>query len=276
MTEIPTGPLLSIGVFSRRSRLSPKALRLYDKLGLLQPHSVDVGNGYRWYRESQLAAARLVAMLRRLGMPLEQVGEVLASPAPLNAEIISSYWEGVERRVASQRELVAHLQATLSGAETDSRLPPVRRREVPEQMVLTERRNLHVGELAGWLERTMSRLARVADNHGGVVGAMFAVYHGDVDEDSDGPVEVCVPVSAQSEASPIAKLRREAAHEEAYVRLVKARVEYPQILSAFDAVEGWISAGGYRAAGPPREVYFADWGRAGPTDEVCDVAFPIR
>lgn len=276
MTETPTGPLLSIGVFSRRSRLSPKALRLYDQLGVLQPHAVDEGNGYRWYRESQLGAARLVAMLRRLGMPLEQVGEVLASPAPANAQVISSYWEGVERRVASQRELVAHLQATLSGAGTDSRLPPVRRRAVPAQTVLTERRNLHVGELAGWLQRTMSRLAQTADDHGGMVAPTFVIYHGEVDEDSDGPVEVCAPICPEAKLAPGAALRREAAHQEAYVRLVKARVEYPQILSAFDAVAGWIPVHGHQVTGPPREVYFADWWSAGPTDEVCDVAFPIR
>lgn len=44
--------LLSIGVFSRRSRLSLKALRLYDRLGLLTPACVDRDSGYRRYRES--------------------------------------------------------------------------------------------------------------------------------------------------------------------------------------------------------------------------------
>ena len=33
--------LISIGEFARRSRLSPKALRLYDGLGLLTPARVD-------------------------------------------------------------------------------------------------------------------------------------------------------------------------------------------------------------------------------------------
>jgi DNA-binding transcriptional MerR regulator len=66
-------PLVSIGVFARRSRLSMKALRLYDRLGLLTPDHVDQVSGYRWYRESKLAAARLVAQLRRLDMPLAQM-----------------------------------------------------------------------------------------------------------------------------------------------------------------------------------------------------------
>jgi DNA-binding transcriptional MerR regulator len=41
--------LMSIGEFARLSRLSAKALRLYDELGLLPPAQVDPGSGYRWY-----------------------------------------------------------------------------------------------------------------------------------------------------------------------------------------------------------------------------------
>ncbi len=37
----------SIGEFARRSRLSAKALRLYDELGLLPPARVDEDSGYR-------------------------------------------------------------------------------------------------------------------------------------------------------------------------------------------------------------------------------------
>lgn len=44
---------ISIGEFSYVSRLSPKALRLYDELGLLVPVHVDAGTGYRWYEATQ-------------------------------------------------------------------------------------------------------------------------------------------------------------------------------------------------------------------------------
>jgi hypothetical protein len=49
---------------------------------------------------------------------------------------------------------------------------------------------------------------------------------------------------------------------DAYVRLVKAQVEFPQILSAYDAVSQWIDANGKTITGSPREVYFADFGAA--------------
>lgn len=110
-------PPLSIGAFARRSRLSPKPLRLYERIGLLRPDHVDAANGYRRYRESHLATARLVAQLRRLDMPLAEVAKVVGSPTQLGAERIARYWEAVERRVASQRELAAHLRIRLSGHE---------------------------------------------------------------------------------------------------------------------------------------------------------------
>jgi DNA-binding transcriptional MerR regulator len=68
--------VLTIGEFA--SRLSPKALRLYDELGLLRPAVVDPGNGYRRYAPEHLDRARLVAWLRRLGMPLAAIRTVVA------------------------------------------------------------------------------------------------------------------------------------------------------------------------------------------------------
>lgn len=52
---------MSIGEFARRSRLSPKALRLYDGLGLLSPARVDELSGYRYYERGQLEQAGLIA-----------------------------------------------------------------------------------------------------------------------------------------------------------------------------------------------------------------------
>jgi len=131
---------------------------------------------------------------------------------------------------------------------------------------------VRVPELAEWLPVSIGRLVDVAQRHGGLAGPVFVIYHGEVNEDSDGPVEVCVPIGAQTNGDPT---RYEAAHREAYTRITKAQVEFPQILSAYEAVEQWVRSENRSVAGSPREVYFADWDAAGPTDEVCDIAFPI-
>jgi DNA-binding transcriptional MerR regulator len=253
-----------------------KALRLYDRLGLLTPTHVDQGSGYRWYRESQLPTSRLVALLRRLDMPLAQVSEVMSAAGPRRAELVASYWEAVERRIASQRELAAHLRIRLLGEERSFGMFEIDQRDVPEQTVLTDHRHLLVDELPNWIGATMDRLVQSAQEYGGAAGPPFVLYHGEVNQDSDGPVEVCVPVGVTPQGSTHSAIRLEPAHREAYVRLVKAQVEYPQILSAYDAVAQWIGSNGRTVSGSPREVYFADWNAAGPGDEVCDVAFPMR
>ena len=111
--------LLTIGAFARASRLSPKALRLYDSLGLLAPAHVDEVSGYRFYRPDQLEQARLVAWLRRLGMPLNRIQVVLAADTSARAaEEIAAYWAETEAELAARRDLAAHLISYLSGEET--------------------------------------------------------------------------------------------------------------------------------------------------------------
>jgi DNA-binding transcriptional MerR regulator len=265
---------LSIGAFSRRSRLSIKALRVYDRLGLVTPVRVDRHNGYRWYLESQLETARLVGLLRRLDMPLARIAEIVAAPQPAAAEQLVAYWAEVERRVTSQRELVDYLAGKLTGRAGGDCV--VRRRDVPEQCVLTEQRHVQADGLSCWIGAALGRLHKAATDVGGLAGNPFVVYYGTVDEDSDGPVEVCVPIDPSRAGDTGTATRREPAHREAYTPLRRAQVEFPQILAAYDQVTHWIGEHGLTAVGAPREVYFGDFMAAAPDDEVCEVAFPIH
>ncbi|MFF1303348.1 MerR family transcriptional regulator [Streptomyces sp. NPDC058307] len=100
---------LTIGAFARACRLSPKALRLYDELELLRPARVDAETGYRYYAPAQLEQARLVAWLRRLGMPLARIRTVCALPPAAAAGEIRAYWARVEAETAVRRDLAAFL-----------------------------------------------------------------------------------------------------------------------------------------------------------------------
>ncbi len=265
--------MLAIGTFARRSRLSMKALRLYERLGLLSPARVDPENGYRWYREEQLFTARLIVALRRLDMPLSEVSRVVVTPGDDGARLIGAYWEEVERRLASQRELARRVRQSLACGEASLEAFDVRERTVPGQTVLTEQRATYLQGLPATIIGAKTLLRRSAGAHGGAAGELFVAFHGEVNEDSDGPVEVCLPVATAS-----AQTRLEPAHREAYVKVTAAHLQWPHILSAYDAVERWIDARGRVSLGPPREVYRdgATPEGAAPDEEVCDVAFPIR
>ncbi|WP_222849538.1 MerR family transcriptional regulator [Trebonia kvetii] len=115
--------LLTIGEFARLSRLSPKALRLYDDLGLLRPFRVDAWSGYRYYEPSQLERARLVAWLRRLGMPLAQIGAVVeASPANAVA-LVTAFLRVTEAEFAERQRLAQFLIGYFSEGATAMSVP---------------------------------------------------------------------------------------------------------------------------------------------------------
>ena len=115
--------LMSSGEFARASGLTRKALRLYDELGLLTPARVDPQSGYRFYAPAQLEQARLVAWLRRLGMPLASIRAMGALSAAAAAVELAAYWERVELETASRRELASFLIGYLSGKDADMASP---------------------------------------------------------------------------------------------------------------------------------------------------------
>lgn len=104
-----TTQLLMIGDFAREAGLTPKALRLYDDLGLLRPVEVDPTSGYRRYAREQLGTARLVATLRLVGMALARIESVLGATPAAAAREIEAYWAQVEQDTASRRDIVSDL-----------------------------------------------------------------------------------------------------------------------------------------------------------------------
>src|SRR5947209_345147 len=65
--------LLSIGRFAKQTGLTVRALRLYDRRGLLQPAVVDFRTSFRYYSPVQLTAAQHIRVLRSLELPLEEI-----------------------------------------------------------------------------------------------------------------------------------------------------------------------------------------------------------
>jgi PPM family protein phosphatase len=110
--------LLTIGEFARASRLSPKALRLYDELGLLRPVRVDEYSGYRYYSPDQLEAARLVAWLRRAGLPLATIAEINGRPPAEVAAAVTAFLRVAEAEFSERKGLALFLLDYLSEGQT--------------------------------------------------------------------------------------------------------------------------------------------------------------
>jgi DNA-binding transcriptional MerR regulator len=276
VTPDPARQLLTSGEFGRQARLTAKALRIYDEIGLLRPADVDPFTRQRRYEAGQLPAARLIAMLRGAGLGLAEIGLLLAdlgadrdrAAARLDRHLIE-----LEARHASRRLLIRHIHAVLR--EEDHPMFPIQTRHVPAQRVMSIQRRLRAPETAAFAAE--ARAAFAAHLGGaGPAGPFSLIFHGIVDHDSDGPLEAVLPCPDAVQPTGLIGVRTEPAHDEAFTTITKAQWDYPAILAAYDAV-----AASPEAAGRPgsvlscREVYLADPQAIGPDDLICDIAFPL-
>jgi DNA-binding transcriptional MerR regulator len=271
--------LMTISAFAERTRLSARALRLYDRLGLLPPARTDPVNGYRLYREDQVATARLIALLRRLDMPLAVIADVAAQPPGEAAEAVGKYWAQVQSVMADRQALVSYIQAKLTGADMTSY--EIQTRAIPGRTLLSISRHLRAAEADAFFEDAFARLRSAGRGVEGVAGCPFLVFYGEVSDDSDGPVELCRPVVAGTAAdsvTPMAdvQLRQETAHDEAFIRLPLKDMGWPALAPAIDALEAWLREQRREPAGALRQVLIADQRSAAPDTPVCDLTVPLR
>lgn len=255
--------LLMIGSFADSTRLSLKALRLYDQLGILKPAYIDRFTGYRYYAVSQLPAARRIRLMRLMQMPLASIRQVLALP-PADAErLVEAHCQQLQAQADRARALAHDLIHALRGQEgLTTMAQEVQVSRVEAQPVLSITKRVHVAQLDACIVETLGSLRALAAAQGAVVsGPPFGIYHGRIDEEDDGPIEICLPVQhllAQvPEGAASAAARQLPAARLAALTVTGADCDFPAILKAYDAVADFIYSSGFEPDGPPREVWIA-------------------
>lgn len=109
----------SIGEMARASGLTASALRFYDGAGILVPAVVDPETGYRWYAHEQLRPARLLASLRRVGMPLAEIARVLdgGTDAAAVRDLLDGHLRRLEQGLTDARRELARVHALLDAEQ---------------------------------------------------------------------------------------------------------------------------------------------------------------
>jgi DNA-binding transcriptional MerR regulator len=277
--------LLPIGQFSTLSRLSPKALRLYDELGLVEPARTDPITGYRWYEPGQAPRARMVGLLRGLHMPLPRIAAVLDLPAEDAVQAVREHVAADSAAAQGRAELARYVCLLLNGSPgrdvMDDELK-VETRTVAERTVLSWTRRVHADGLGEALGEALGRMRSAGPGLPGIEGCPYLVYYAEVSEDSDGPVEVVRPTAAWADAEAAAarfgdvQARVEGEHDEAFVRLTMGQTRGSGALQAVDVLRRAVEASGREPLGPPRQVMIADWRTAAADAPASDLAVPLR
>lgn len=106
---------VDIGEAARRIGVSPAALRLYERRGLL-PKAIRTASGYRQYSEADLQRARLVRRARRAGLSMRQIAQALALADDDRAlkRLLATHLEHLDSEGRRIQRLRRHLRRWLS------------------------------------------------------------------------------------------------------------------------------------------------------------------
>src|ERR1700752_3536973 len=251
--------LLSIGTFAEMTRLSIKALRLYDQLDLLKPRHVDPQSGYRYYEPDQLSNARMIRSMRDMDMPLATIRRVLAVLPLSQAQaelLVRQYLEMRERQHEQIRQQARQFTQHLK-PEANKMSLEVEVKDIPTQQIISITRRHKVDGLSKQIDHDIGALFSLVSDHGArPVDAPFGIYHGPVNEQEDGPVETCLAVDGKVEVRGDIEVKQLEGGKAACVVITGDQCHYPELLGAYDAAADWIQKNGYETTQPPREIWY--------------------
>ena len=246
---------LSIGDFSRMTHLSVKALRRYHDMGLLVPADVDPLSAYRYYDATQVPLGQVIRRFRDLGMPLEQVKEVLqAGDASSRNEVIVAHLRHMESELEQTQQTVASLRALLEK-------PPVPvavdYRSVGPVPALAIAETVAVADIENWWAQAFGELRRVAESTRAVrTGPDGALYPSEFFEDEVGEVVAFLPVAGRAEPPGRAQFVEIPAAELAVTVHVGPFSELDQ---AYGALGTFVAEREIGVEGPIREHYLVGY-----------------
>jgi DNA-binding transcriptional MerR regulator len=268
---------MTISEFARRSGLSHKALRLYDMSGLLPPAEVDPYSGYRLYTVEQLDRARRISLLRQLDMPLATVAEVLSTSEEAAMQRIEGWWAAREASMRDKRGSLEYLRTRFTHPDAAAVSRAVTVCRVAETKVATIRHEVDQQALVEAMIGATTEIRRHLLAAGAEpTGEVWWLYHGYVTPDSEAPVEACMPFAGTVDPAGPITIRMEPAHTQVRCTITRDECCYPQIMAGYDAVESWAVQAGRSPAGPPREIYFAEWSATAADEPFVHIAVPIE
>lgn len=264
--------MLTIGEFSKISRVSAKTLRYYDQIGLLKPGHVSRDSGYRYYEIAQLRDMLLISRLKQYGFSLPEVAAVLARRDDRSlAELIREKREKFLTQIADQQHVLLMMERDIEKIE---RCESIMQTEYVVKTVEFQPRNIYslrqkmglkdFGEVFGKLFAGLGR------DHVQPAGPCLSIYHDEEFNRECTDIEVGVIVS-EGEGENIRKLNPGLCCFATHIG------PYDDFTPCYTTLAEWVEREGYTISGSPIELYVKGCeDGVKPEEYVTEIYYPIR
>lgn len=263
--------LMPIGQFSKCCRLSIKALRHYDELGLLKPAMVDSSTGYRYYARHQARDAVLIGMLRELDVPLASICTLLHCEGDEFRRLLAEERQRIARELAAKQQALRSIER-LSQAG----------RLLPYDVALRDEPDYTVARMS-----CFTRAERILDDSGPLVYRLIDALRAagrelqdpvmciNEDPDRDERILVHACVGVHRPLAPIADVDV-VDLPGGPVAFLLHRGPYEELGIAYHALFAWTQQRGHVQRAAMREIYLNDPAEVDAQDLLTEVILPVQ
>jgi len=263
--------MLKIGEFSKLSHLTVKALRFYEKEGILLPASTDEWTGYRFYETSQLEAAARIRAYRQLELSIDEIRAILAGTDV--RQILSEKAKALteeKNRIDSRLSIINHI------LEDKEMKYQVTEKQIPEKIIYSSETVLkHYSDIMQWIPS---------------VGEECLKLNPEI-KCAEPPYEFCEYPDGEYKETDIRIRHNEAVtmmgreNEKIRFRILPPvkvlsifhKGPYDSIGDAYAYIMKYAEQNNYKPAGLARECYIDGiWNKESPEEWLTEIQLPIE
>ncbi|MDJ0634293.1 MAG: MerR family transcriptional regulator [Xenococcaceae cyanobacterium MO_188.B29] len=272
--------MLRISDFAQLSRVSTKALRLYDRLGLLKPAHVDDCNGYRYYSATQLPRLNQILVFKELGFSLEEISRLLdenISSGEIRGMLRLRKLE-IEQRLLEDQSRLARVEMRLQELEQEKKMSnyEVILKPTESQLVAAT-----LGVIPNYqdcepiFDRLFDRTYNYVYSQGlKKVGCGIAIYHETKLRDRNIPVEVAAPIFQKIPSNEHIWVYELPGIET--MACVVHKGSFSSLGQAYNKLIEWVEKNGYQVMGSTRELYLQYERDGDQSQYVTEIQIPVE
>lgn len=272
---------IPIGRFSLITRLSRKALRLYDERGLLVPGERDLCTGYRYYSGAQIPRGVSIKTLCGLGFSLDDIDRLLMAKDARDTTAIRELFEKRRCEIRSEVARLQQIEAILENEAASLELiymslnePLVK--DIPALRIVGKRGIGSYGEIISRLMPELcGQLFSEENQKNGlkVTGPFMSLYHDCEYREKDATVECAAPVTGRVVLSDPAMEVRTIPGGRCLSLIHKG--PYARLHEAWSRIGAYAEDRGFLPAGPHRELYLNDPATVSEDELLTELQIPI-
>ncbi|OPY34894.1 MAG: DNA-binding transcriptional regulator CueR [Methanomassiliicoccales archaeon PtaU1.Bin124] len=275
MPVADNGELMTIGAFSMMTRLTQRALRLYEEKGLLLPVRKEI-TGYRWYAYSQINKGIRLKILADLGFGLHSMREAMDAFDRGDADRLVELEN--ERRAEIDRN-VDGLLTVRRQLEGNALLEVLNMKEQePVEKMLPEMRVVSIrtkGKYSEVIPQSIGRICQslIKQSQVRMCGSPLVIYHDEEYKENDADVEIAVPVTGKVTVEAEMEVKTLPATK---VLSIVHKGPYHLVTHAWGKAGQYAKQHGYKVLGQCREVYLNDPSEVGPAEYLTEVQLRVE